>query len=95
MEPFVSVRWEWLSLIAVQIGLSIVVLIFSIIATARSGLSIVKASPLPAFFAISAAEKMRLHDKTDVIGDASTKNMVKANGVAGRLREDGNLWKLE
>ncbi|KAH8168452.1 hypothetical protein LIA77_11716 [Sarocladium implicatum] len=95
MEPYVSIQWKWLSRLAAQIGLSNVVLIFSIIATARSGLSIMKASPLPAFFAIPAEEKLKLYARASITSDTCTEKMVQASGVAGRLREDGKLWKLE
>ncbi|KAK0662518.1 hypothetical protein QBC41DRAFT_359614 [Cercophora samala] len=56
-ETYISVRWEWLSLVAAQIGLSLVVLLLVMVQTAGLGVPVVKSSILPAFFAVGLAER--------------------------------------
>ncbi|KAK4195627.1 hypothetical protein QBC40DRAFT_269118 [Triangularia verruculosa] len=56
-ETYILVRWEWLSLVAVQIVLSLVILILIIVQTSVLGVPVVKSSILPAFFAVGLTER--------------------------------------
>lgn len=94
-ETFVLVRWEWLSLLAAQVLLSIVVLVFIMVATARSGVEIIKTAPLPALFAIPADEKQALEN------DPATADVTKREGISrvdsdgfSGLRRRGTLWEM-
>lgn len=52
---FVEVRWEWLTLVAAQVGLSIAFLLTVVIGTARLGVDVVKSSNMAELFAIPAS----------------------------------------
>ncbi|KAF5502592.1 hypothetical protein CGCA056_v013906 [Colletotrichum aenigma] len=70
-EVFVSIRWPWLTLLAAQVGLSIITLLIIIIQTAGLDIEIVKGSPLPAFLAMNPDEKtalMREQQEMDIVG---------------------------
>ncbi|KAK4178302.1 hypothetical protein QBC36DRAFT_344725 [Triangularia setosa] len=66
-ETYFSVRWEWLSLVAAQIGLSLVVLLLVMVHTAVLGVPIVKSSILPAFFAVGLTERAQAERGRDPI----------------------------
>ncbi|KAK0391655.1 hypothetical protein NLU13_1154 [Sarocladium strictum] len=55
---FVQVRWEWLTLVAAQVVLSIVFVLVVIIRTAGLGVDVVKSSNMAELFALSAVESM-------------------------------------
>lgn len=96
-ERYVSIRWPWLTLLAAQVGLSILTLVIIIIETARLDVEIVKGSPLPALLAVDPAEKNAL------LGDCS-RGMREAEsglphlrpfGIVGGLQRDGDNWVLQ
>ena len=100
METFVHVRWEWLSLLIAQVSLSILVLLYIIIATARSGVEVLKTDALAALLAIPADERLAM------ASDPLSRAALNAEGVpritasdivdGGRgLRRRGNLWRLQ
>ena len=102
METFVAVRWEWLALLVAQVCLAIVILVFVVVATARSGVAVVKSSPLPGLFAISGEEKLWLEatptTAADMAGIQRARGevalMSTAAGITGGLRRRGQLWEI-
>ncbi|CAP72647.1 uncharacterized protein PODANS_2_780 [Podospora anserina S mat+] len=78
-ERYISVRWEWLSLVAAQIGLALVVLVLVMVQTARLGVPVVKSDILPAFFAVGLAE--RAEAERGRVSDVGFSPEVKKNGA--------------
>ncbi len=57
LETYVHVRWGWLAFLGVQIALCIVFLVFTIVATHRSGTMVLKSSPLAALMALNPGSR--------------------------------------
>ncbi|OLN94121.1 hypothetical protein CCHL11_07147 [Colletotrichum chlorophyti] len=93
-ERFVSIRWPWLTLLAAQVGLSILTLIIIMIQTAGLDIEIVKGSPLPALLAVSSEEKAALLNKDFEDTHKNDLPHLKASGIAGALRRNGQDWVL-
>ncbi|KAK3995837.1 hypothetical protein QBC44DRAFT_366221 [Cladorrhinum sp. PSN332] len=96
-EIYIFIRWEWLSLLAVQVVLSLVVLIAVMIETRIMGTPVIKGSILPAFFAIGSSEKaaadrdgLSMHEKTSVDGGKH-----KTFALMGDLRHRQGKWVLD
>ncbi|KAM0806766.1 hypothetical protein AB5N19_07103 [Seiridium cardinale] len=88
-QTFVSIRWEWVTLLVVQVFLSLVVLIVAIFHTEMIGIPIIKGNPLPGLFAISAQEKYTIEQQQMGI-TTSVPNHV----LDGDLKRVGNKWVL-
>ncbi|KAK6077793.1 hypothetical protein SCUP234_06551 [Seiridium cupressi] len=88
-QTFVSIRWEWVTLLVVQVFLSLVVLIVAIFRTEMIGIPIIKGNPLPGLFAISAQEKYTIEQQQMGI-TTSVPNHV----LDGDLKRVGNKWML-
>ncbi|KAF4814214.1 hypothetical protein CGCSCA5_v008010 [Colletotrichum siamense] len=98
-EVFVSIRWPWLTLLAAQVGLSIITLLIIIIQTAGLDIEIVKGSPLPAFLAMNPDEKtalMREQQEMDMRNRDSELQIphLRAHGIVGGLERRGEEWVL-
>ncbi|KAK2017460.1 hypothetical protein LZ32DRAFT_654882 [Colletotrichum eremochloae] len=96
-ERFVSIRWPWLTLLAAQVGLSVLTLVIIIIDTAGLNIDIVKGSPLPALLAMDPAEKdMLLRDHSEETGKIKSElPHLRAFGIAGGLQRNGDKWVLQ
>ncbi|KAL0933653.1 uncharacterized protein CTRU02_210452 [Colletotrichum truncatum] len=98
-ERFVEIRWPWLSLLAAQVGLSILTLLIIIIQTAGLDIDIVKGSPLPALLAITPEDKSALLRESQDI-NVYRKDMelqvphLRAHGIVGGLERRGEEWVL-
>jgi hypothetical protein len=100
METYVRVRWEWLSLLVAQVALSVIVLLSIIIATARSGVGILKTDSLSALVAIPVDERVAM------AGDPASRARLEAEGVPRitatgvldgdrGLRRRGSRWQVQ
>ncbi|OHE99659.1 hypothetical protein CORC01_05017 [Colletotrichum orchidophilum] len=96
-EIFVSIRWPWLTLLAAQVGLSILTLVIVMIETAGLDIEIVKGSPLPALLAIHPDEKNALLG--DHLEETKSKDSrlphLRASGITGGLQRSGEHWLLQ
>lgn len=98
-EVFVSIRWPWLTLLAAQVGLSIITLLLIIIQTAGLDIEIVKGSPLPAFLAMNPDEKTALMREQQEMDMRNRDNELqiphlRAHGIVGGLERRGEEWVL-
>ncbi|KAI8317435.1 hypothetical protein K4K59_006696 [Colletotrichum sp. SAR11_240] len=98
-EVFVSIRWPWLTLLAAQVGLSIITLLIIIIQTAGLDIEIVKGSPLPAFLAMNPDEKTALMREQQEMDMRNRDNELqiphlRAHGIVGGLERRGEEWVL-
>jgi negative regulator of sigma E activity len=60
LETFVQVRWPWLTLIASQTFLSIVLVVVTMVKTLGAGIEAIKTASLPALFAINTGNRAQL-----------------------------------
>jgi hypothetical protein len=95
-ETFITVRWGWLSLVAVQLGLTVFFIAWVAIHTRSLGLNVIKSSNLAELFAgrpegwtpatsttaSDNAERMGIWPKDD-------------ERAIGRLVREGHAWKME
>ena len=95
-RTFVEIRWQWLILLAAQVGLSAVTLLVIIVETARSDMEIVKGSPLAALFAISAEEKAAVErgQEAEPLTRADEAH-IRPAGIAGELKKRHGRWILD
>ena len=92
---FVDVRWQWLTLVAAQVVLSLVFLLSVIIYTTRLGVNVVKSSNMAELFAMSAPDWNNTNDsRADgvVYEGISTK---VGKDVEAILRKGSEGWRLE
>ncbi|KAJ3940715.1 uncharacterized protein N0V96_009729 [Colletotrichum fioriniae] len=96
-ERFVSIRWPWLTLLAAQVGLSILTLAIIMVETASLDIGIVKGSPLPALLAVHPDEKsVLLGDHVEeMLNEDSRLPHLRASGITGGLRREGDGWILQ
>ncbi|KXH65563.1 hypothetical protein CSAL01_02962 [Colletotrichum salicis] len=87
-ERFVSIRWPRLTLLAAQVGLSILTLVIIMIETASPDIEIVKGSPLPTLLAVHPDEKNAL------LGDHIGGNAQQGQ-QASAFGDFGHYWRSE
>ena len=59
-QTLIHIRWPYISLLAAQLGLTIIVLLFTIVATYRSRLQVLKGSSLATMCALSQRVRTQL-----------------------------------
>lgn len=92
---FVTVRWEWLSFLAAQIGLTIVFLLSVVIHTARLDVDVVKSSNLAELFAIGGGSKSQAEGAGYGFNASTTGlNATVDDGVVGQLQRNHGRWNL-
>ncbi|KAL2211302.1 hypothetical protein CC79DRAFT_194693 [Sarocladium strictum] len=97
---FVEVRWEWMTLVSAQVGLSIVFLLSVMYGTARLGVDVVKSSNMAELFAFSTTERQdgwkegESHGAYQDVGHAGIKTQV-AKDVGATLRKGREGWFME
>lgn len=98
---FVEVRWEWLTLVAAQSGLTLVFLLAVVIGTARLGVDVVKSSNMAELFALPTltfgddsreGTKLRTQDHGFVYKGIKTE---VGKDVGAVLRKGSEGWRLE
>lgn len=89
---YVKVGWEWLALLSIQVGLSILLLISIIIETAKARVEVIKGSTAQVLFAISAAEKARMEHAND---ESNTPEQDHRRQTHVELCKVGNNWILK
>lgn len=92
-KTFVVVRWEWLSFLAAQVGLTIVFLIAVIIYTARLHIDVIKSSNIAELLAIRKSADDLDADGADVLGGGIRRDI--GDEFLARLQKDGPAWHLE
>ncbi|KAF6839375.1 hypothetical protein CPLU01_01795 [Colletotrichum plurivorum] len=99
-EVYVKIRWQWLTLLAAQVLLSVLLLAMIIMETIAADVDVVKSSMLAALFAISAEEKTALEkdiaEGKPLLPDGQDNHRpVVPAGIAGELRKEaGGKWVL-
>lgn len=94
-ETFIKVRWEWLTFLAAQIGLTAVFIVVVMFHTARLDVDIVKSSNISELFALGNNNWSKsLNDEHGSLKSSGI-NTKFHKDLRGRLiREDG-VWSLE
>lgn len=97
---FVEVRWEWMTLVSAQVGLSIVFLLSVMYGTAKLGVDVVKSSNMAELFAFSATGRQdgwkhgESHSAYQDVGRAGIKTQV-GKDVGATLRRGREGWYME
>jgi hypothetical protein len=65
-QTLIRIRWAYISFLAVQLGLTIIVLLFTIVATYRSRMQILKGNSLATMSALSQGVKTELGGMEDM-----------------------------
>jgi hypothetical protein len=65
-QTIIHIRWPYISFLAIQLGLTIIVLLFTIIATYRSRIQILKGDSLATMCALSPRVKAKLGGVDDM-----------------------------
>jgi hypothetical protein len=65
-QTLIHIRWPYISFLAVQLGLTIILLLFTIVATYRSQMQILKRNPLATMCALSQGVKSELGGMEDM-----------------------------
>jgi hypothetical protein len=89
LQTLVRIRWAYMSFLAVQLGLTIIVLLFTIAATCRSRMQILKEDSLATMCALSAGAKTELgglEDMKGLKGRARGMRVGLERGVDGAVR---------
>ncbi|KAF4949052.1 hypothetical protein FSARC_13601 [Fusarium sarcochroum] len=91
-ETYMFVRWQWLALLASQVGLTVVFLVAIIIHTARIGVEVVKSSNAAELFALQedGSQGTRMMEKSH-----SGINTKVGKASQGMLINTGGGWKLQ
>src|ERR1700722_6673510 len=66
LQTLIRIRWPYISFLAVQLGLTIIVLLFTIVATYRSRMQILKGNSLATMSALSQRVKTKLGGMEDM-----------------------------
>ncbi|KAK5997431.1 hypothetical protein PT974_02787 [Cladobotryum mycophilum] len=100
LETFITVRWGWLSFLAIQVSLANIFLIAVMVQTRRLDFQVIKSSNIAELFAI----RRRLEGEMDAAASATVDCKTELMGIKrevnehllGRLsREEGDVWNLE
>jgi hypothetical protein len=91
-QTIIHIRWPYISFLAAQLGLTIVILLFTIVATYRGRMQILKGSSLATMCALSPGIKIQLGGMEDMEGVKQ-----RAKGISVRLERgaDGELKGLD
>jgi hypothetical protein len=90
-QTLIHIRWPYISFLAVQVCLTIVVLIFTMIATCRSHMQILKGSSLATMCALNEKAKAKLGgvgDMDTLKSKAKELNVKLQRGAAGEIALD-------
>ncbi|KAF4846065.1 hypothetical protein CGCSCA4_v006524 [Colletotrichum siamense] len=95
-QTYIKVRWEWLTFLAVQVCLSIIILVMIIWETAVADVDIIKSSTLPALFAINSEELASIEHRFEEGEPLVEKGhqQVVPHGIGGQLHKTGGKWIL-
>ncbi|KAF6816773.1 hypothetical protein CPLU01_13755 [Colletotrichum plurivorum] len=98
-ETYVHVRWPWLTLLVVQVGLSVLTFVLVVVQTAGLDIEIVNGSSLPALLAVKADEKAsllnELRDEPDTTSKSAEPVYLEATGITRAFQRSGRGWTLE
>ena len=92
LQTLIHIRWPYISFIAIQLWLTIIVLLFTIIATYRSRMEILKGNSLATMCALSQSVKAKLGGVGDMEGLTSKAKTMK---VKLERSEDGEIRALD
>ena len=91
-QTLIRIRWPYLSLLAAQLGLTIIILLFTIVATYRSRMQILKGNSLATMCALSQGIKAELGGMGDM---ESLKGRAKGMRVGLERGTDGEVRGLD
>ncbi|KAM0228683.1 hypothetical protein ACHAPO_010544 [Fusarium lateritium] len=92
-ETYMFVRWQWLTLLAAQVGFTVAFVVAIVIHTARIGVDVVKSSNAAELFALqeNRSQETRMAEKSQSWG-IRTKVGKASEGI---LINSGGGWKLQ
>lgn len=93
-QTFVSIRWEWITLLIIQVALSIIVLIVAISHTEIIGIPVIKGNPLPGLFAIGAQERYAVEQEQMGVKASGETPWKSEHVLDGDFKRFGNKWAL-
>lgn len=97
-QTMVKVRWEWLSLLIIQIGLTLLFVVAVMIQTARLGMDVVKSSNTAELFAFQGMHEngagSNLAQETDGLKYRGIKTELSPT-LSGQLVQGEHGWKLK
>ena len=91
-QTLIRIRWAYISLLAVQLGLTIIVLLFTIVATYRNRMQILKGNSLATMCALSQGVKTELGGMEDM---ERLKRRAKGMRVGLERGADGEVRGLD
>jgi hypothetical protein len=91
-QTLIRIRWPYISFLAVQLGLTIIVLLFTIVATHRSRMQILKGNSLATMCALSQGAKTKVGGMEDIEG---LKKRAKGMRVGLERGADGEVRGLD
>jgi cytochrome c-type biogenesis protein CcmE len=91
-QTLIHVRWAYISFLAIQIGLGIIVLLFTIIATYRNRIQILKANSLATICVFSQDVRIELGGMEDM---ERVKKNAKGMKVRLEMGADGEVTGLD
>jgi hypothetical protein len=100
-EPYVHIRWAWLTFLAIQVILAISFLLGIMVQTAVWDVKVLKGSIMAPLFALSAHDKAYLEEREDLFLDASRDESpgdemtAKLQTITARFRPRERGWTLE
>ncbi|KIL84968.1 hypothetical protein FAVG1_11838 [Fusarium avenaceum] len=89
---YVKVGWEWLALLSIQVGLSILLLICIIIETAKARVDVIKGSTVQVLFAINAEDKARMEHGMEELNTMGREDHRRSHVGLCKV---GNNWMLK
>src|SRR5438552_15684080 len=88
-QTLIHIRWPYISFLAIQLWLTIIILLFTIIATYRSRIQILKGNSLATMCALSQSVKAKLGGLDDMEGlrsKAKTMKVMLERSADGEIR---------
>jgi hypothetical protein len=92
LQTLIHIRWPYISFLAIQLSLTIIVLLFTTIATYRSRIQILKGSSLATMCALSQNVKAQLGGVDDMEGLRSKAKTIR---VVLKRNADGEVRALD
>jgi hypothetical protein len=96
-ELYISIRYEWLAFIAVQVVLTMLFLAIVITQTAYLGVKVVKSSEIATLFAIPRGPRMTESDATGDLAGIECAGLRRKvhRRLLGTLRERDGTWVVD
>lgn len=86
-ENYVHVEWAWLTFLAIEVALSLSILLGIMVQTAVWNVKILKGSPTAALLAISAQDKAYLEERESIVLDYDSPGETRGGAMARKLQD--------